>query len=427
MNLSTEAKVGSMSVIAFLLLAYMIVHLGNFTFGDKGYQVQAVFSQVNGVKKGDVLRYAGVDVGHVTDIKVLPNGEGVAVTFTVNPGVQIPVGSTFRIGSDGLVGEKHINISPPSQSKGFLAPHDIVRGEDIQGFDELMVSSDKALAEIRELVKSLNDILGDEKVKAAMKDSILNAKELTNNLNIMSAAMARMAQNNEGNVNSMMSNMSAMSSTLRDVTDRLDRMMAGVDNDGQTVRDLRETIENIKNTSSRIEKMAAALDGVVTDPETAKNLKETLKNARSVSAKANQMLSKVDSISTKAGFEMMYDNKTGQYRSNADLRINTSPTDFAVIGVTGIGDGSKGNFQIGKGSEELAARAGIIDSKLGVGADANLGKQLKFSVDVYDPNDVRVKLRTLYQLAPDTFILGQTDNINKSAERSTYIGVRQTF
>jgi len=425
MNLSTEAKVGSVSVIAFILLAYMIIHLGNFSFGDKGYQVQAVFGQVNGLKKGNALRYAGVDVGYVKEIEVLP--EGAKVTFMVNPGVKIPEGSTFRIASDGLVGEKHINISPPSQSKGFLAPDDIVKGEDLVALDHVIASSDKVLAEVHELVKSLNEILGDDKVKAAMKESILNAKELTHNLNVMSAALARMAQNNEGNVNAMMGNLSAMSATLRDVAGRVDMMLTGVDNDGQTVRDLRETIQNIKNASTRIEKMAVALEGVVTDPETAKNIKETLRNARSVSEKANKMLTKVESISTKAGVEVLYDNKTGKYLSNADLRINTSPQDFAIIGVTGIGDGSKGNFQIGKGNEGFAGRAGVIDGEVGIGADAKLGKQLKLSLDVSDPNDVRVKLRTQYQLAPDTFIVGQTNNINKSSEKATYIGVRQNF
>ncbi|WP_378950982.1 MlaD family protein [Pelosinus sp. sgz500959] len=425
MKLSTEAKVGSMSVIAFLLLAYMIVHLGNFTFGDKGYQVQAVFGQVNGLKQGNILRYAGVDVGQVKSVEVLP--EGVKVTFVIRPGVKIPEGSIFRIGSDGLVGEKHINISPPNQSNGFLGPNAIVRGEDIVGLDQLIASSDRVLAEVHDLVKSLNEILGDDKVKAAMKETILNAKELTNNLNAMSASLARMAQNNEGDVHTMINNLSIMSGSLRDVAGRVDVMMAGVDNDGQTVRDLRETIQNIRSTSQRIEKMAAALDGVVTDPETVTNIKETLRNARSVSEKANKMLTKVDSISVKGGFEVLHDNNTGKYRSNADLRINTSPQDFAVIGVTGIGDGSKGNFQIGKGSEEFAGRVGVIESKVGMGVDTQLGKQLKLSLDVYDPNDVRVKLRTQYQLAPDTFLVGQTDNLNKSSEKNTYIGVRQTF
>lgn len=425
MNLSTEAKVGSVSVIALLLLAYMIVGLGNFTFGDKGYQVQAVFGQVNGLREGNVLRYAGVDVGQVKTVEVLP--EGVVVTFLIRPGVKIPEGSAFRIGSDGLVGEKHINITPPNRTTGFLGDNAVVRGEDIIGLDQLIASSDRVLAEVHELVKSMNEVLSDDKTKVAMKETILNAKELTNNLNTMSAALARMAQNNEGDINTMISNLSIMSGSLRDVAGRVDVMFAGVDNDGQTVRDLRETIQNIKNTSQRVEKMAAALDGVVTDPETATNIKETLRNARSVSEKANKMLTKVNSISVKGGFEVLHDNNTGKYRSNADLRINTSPEDFAILGVTGIGDGSKGNFQIGKGSDQFAGRAGVIESKVGVGIDTQLGKQLKLSLDVYDPNDVRVKLRTQYQVAPDTFLVGQTENLNKSSEKSTYIGVRQSF
>lgn len=425
MNLSTEAKVGSVSIIALLMLAYMIIHLGSFSLGDEGYQVQAVFGQVNGLKEGNSLRYAGVDIGYVKKIEVFP--EGVKVTFMIKPGVKIPEGSTFRLGSDGLVGEKHINITPPSQSKGFLQPNAIVKAEDAQGFDELIATSDKVLAEIHELVKSLNEVLGDDKVKAAMRDTILNSKEMTHNLNVMSMTLARIAQNNEGDMNAMVKNLSAMSGSLRDVAARVDVMLAGVDNDGKTVQDLRETIENIKNTSVRIEKMAAALDGVVTDPETAKNIKDTLRNARSVSEKANKMLTKVESISTQAGVEVLYDHKTGKYRSSADVKINTSSQDFAVIGVTGIGDGSKGNFQIGKGNEQFAGRAGVIENEIGMGVDTKLGKKLKLSVDVYDPNDVRVKLRTQYQLAPDTFIVGQTDNVNKQADKTTYIGVRQTF
>lgn len=425
MNLSTEAKVGSVSVVALILLAYMIISLGNFSFGDKGYQIQAVFSQVSGLKQGNALRYAGVDVGLIKEIAVLP--EGVTVTFLVNPGVKIPVGSIFRIGSDGIMGEKHINISPPLKSTGFLMPNDIVRGEDVQGFDQLLASSDRVLEEVHQLVKSLNEILGDDKVKGAMKATILNAKELTHNLNIMSAALARMAENNEGNINTMLGNLSSMATTLQNVAGRVDQMMDSVDNNGQTAQDLRETIQNIKNTSARIERMAGAFEGVVTDPETAKNIKEILRNARSASEKADKMLSKVGSIHAQGGVEMLYNNTTGKYSNNIDLRIQTAPRDFAIVGVNSIGDGSKGNLQIGKGSEEFAGRVGLIDSKVGMGVDAKLAKNLNFSIDAYDPNDFRVKLRTQYKIAPDTFIVGQTDSVNRSSEKSTYIGLRRTF
>jgi len=425
MNLSTEAKVGSVSVIALILLAYMIVSLGNFNFGDKGYQVEAVFSQVNGLKQGNSLRYAGVEIGVIKDIAVVP--DGVMVTCLVHPGVQIPTGSIFRIGSDGIVGDKYINISPPAESTGFLSPNDRVRGEEVQGFDQLMASSDQTLAEARQLLKSLNEILGDDKVKEAMKDSILNAKELTNNLNRMSATLARMAENNEANINEIIGNLNHMTAALQNVTGRVDRMLASVDNNGQTAQDLRETIENIKNTSARIEKMAAALDGVVTDPETAKNVKGILSNARSASEKADKMLEKFGDMKVQGSVDMLHDNTTGKYSNDVNFRINTTPQDFAVIGVDGIGDSSKTNLQVGKGSDQFAGRVGVIDSKVGMGIDTKLGKDLKLSIDAYDPNDFRIKLRTQYDITPDTFIIGQTDSINRAAEKNIYIGVGHNF
>jgi phospholipid/cholesterol/gamma-HCH transport system substrate-binding protein len=424
MNISTEAKVGSVSLIACVLLAYIIIHLGSFTFGDKGYPVEAVFNQVNGLKEGNVVRYAGVDVGRIKGVEVLP--EGVKITMMMNPGVKIPEGSKFMIGADGLMGEKYINISPASQSSGFLAPHAVVRGEELQGLDELIASSDKVLAEIHDLVKSLNEIMGDEKTKDAMKNTILNAQEITNNLAMITGNLARMTGEN-GDLTATVNNLSAMSQSLRNAAARADSMMMEVDNGGQTARDLQETLRNINTTSQRVEKMALSLEGVVTDPEMAQNIKETIRNARAASEKANKVLTRASSINAKMGFETLYNNDTGKYNSNADVRINTSPQDFAVIGVDGIGEGSKGNFQIGKGDEKFAGRAGVIDSKMGVGVDTQIGKQMKLSVDVYDPNDVRVKLRTQYQIAPDTFIVGQTDGINKQEDRSTSFGIRKDF
>lgn len=424
MNISTEAKVGSVSLLGCILLVYMIIHLGNVSFGDQGYPVQAVFRQVNGLKEGNVVRYAGVDVGRVKAVSVLP--QGIQVTMLLDTGVKIPEGSKFLIGADGLMGEKYINIIPAAGSTGYLEANAKVRGEEIQGLDELIASSDRVLAEVHDLVQSLNEIIGDEQVKAAMKHTILNAREITDNLTVMTGNLARMTQEN-GDIQVTVQNLSAMSRSLREAAVRADAMLQAVDNDGQTARDLRETLQNIKSASARVEKMAAALEGVAADPETARNLKETLRNARYASEKANKMLDKVSAIDTKAGFETLYNGDTGQYRSNADIRINTSPRDFAVIGVSSIGEGSKGNFQIGKGNADFAGRAGVIDGKVGMGVDTKLGKQMSLSLDVYDPQDVRVKLRSQYQVAPDTFLVGQSDGVNKQEERSTYWGIRRTF
>lgn len=425
MNLSTEAKVGAVSLIGLLLLGYMIVYLGGVSFGEKGYPVTAVFSEVGGLKEGNVVRYAGVDVGRVDAVRT--GDKGVEVRLLINPGIKIPEGSRFTIGTDGLLGEKFINIVPPRQSSRYLPPNATVAGEDPRGLDQLVTSADRALADVQRLIQSLNEVFGDEKVKASLINTALNARDITDRLNEFSAALARIAQNNERDVNAMVGNLRVMSENLRDVAGRVDKMVATVDNNGQTAKDLREIIANLKTTSVRVEKIAASVEGIVADPETAKNIKDTLRNTRSVSEKANKMLTKIEAVSVDTGFEILYNGHTGKYASNADIRINTSPTDFAVIGASKIGDNQKNNFQIGKGDARFSGRAGVIEGKAGVGADTMLSDRLRLSVDVYDPNDVRVKLRTQYEIAPHTFIVGQTDSINKQAGHNTYIGLRRTF
>lgn len=424
--LSTEAKVGSVTIVGLLLLAYMIMHLSAFSFGEKGYPVTANFNHVNGLKEGNAVRYAGVDVGRVHKMEIVP--QGIKVILMINPGTKIPEGSRFIIGTDGLLGEKYIDIVPPAaKTTTYLHKGAIVQGEDPQGLDHLIASADKVMAELNKLILSWNDVMGDPAVRQAIKDTAFNAKAITDNLNQFSLVLARMAENNEADINTVVTNLKLMSGSLRDVAARVDSLVTNVDNNGKTAADLKDTIQNLKTTSVRIEKMAASLEGVVTDPSTAQNIKETLNNAREVTEKANKMLTKVGSISAAPSFEMLYNPDNSKYRTNADVRINTSPEDFAVIGVTDIGNDSKFNFQIGKGSETFAGRAGVIDGKAGIGLDTGVRDGMRFSVDVYDPNAVKVKLRTQVPLSKDNYLIGQTDSINKDAEKNTYIGIRRSF
>lgn len=425
MKWTTEAKVGTVTLLGFALLAYMIIHLGGFSWNEKGYPLQALFTQVSGLKEGNAVRYAGVDIGLVKSVDV--QSDGVMVTMNIQPGIKVPVGAKFTIGADGLLGEKFINIVPPPKVLGYLTPGSVVMGQEHQGIEQVMTSADKVLKDAHELIRSLNDIFGDEKFKQALKDTAFNARDLTANLNAMSASLARMAETNEGDINAMVRNLRAMSESLNGVAGRVDRMVADIDNNGQTALELRETIHNLQRTSVRVEKMAESLEGIVTDPETAKNIKETLRNARQASEKANKLLTKVENIKVQPGVEVMYNQGSGKYSADLDVKVNTTATDFAVLGASNIGQGTKGNFQIGKENERMAARAGIIDSQLGVGVDAKLGS-MKLSVEAYDPNDVRVKLRAQYRIGENTYLVGERDAANKSADkRADFIGVRQNF
>jgi phospholipid/cholesterol/gamma-HCH transport system substrate-binding protein len=220
-----------------------------------------------------------------------------------------------------------------------------------------------------------------------------------------------------------------MSENLKTTSGRIDKLVADVDNDGRTATELKETLTNVKNASARVERMAAALEGVATDPETTRSIRETLKNAREASEKANKMLTKIEQVKAEGSIEILYGDNHGkrQYQTNANLRIRTSPQDFALIGVRDIGEDDKFNLQLGRDSDSWSTRYGVIDSRPGVGVDKRFGEKLALSVDVFDPNDAKLRLGGQYQLSQNFYLIGQADNLNRHDERSSYFGIKRAF
>lgn len=419
MKLNAETKVGAVTLLGIALLVGIAVFYGAIRLGQTGYPLHVDFERVDGLKIGGQVRYAGVDVGRVLKLEVTEQGKARA-SLRIFAGNSIPVGSTFGIGSDGLLGEKFVNIAPPDKRETFLEPNEVVSGAPSQGMETLLSTADRLFNRLDKLAITLEGVFGDPNVQGSMKDTARNIDALT-------TALSRMAITNEQNINAIASNLAVMSARLRDVAGRVDKMASSVDNDGKFAQDISETLANLRSASARIEKMASALEPVATDPETANNLKTTLKNAREVSEKTNRLINKVEKIKTEAGIDLMYSGGAEKYRTNVDATIHTDERNFVHMGLSDIGESNRVNFQLGQQGQTFGGRVGVIEGKAGVGLDLKMGKNVKFSADAYDPNDFRLKLRSEFRIASDTYIVGESININKDAQRSSYVGVRRTF
>ena len=419
MKINAETKVGAAALAGLALLLVVAVFYGAIRFGEAGYALHVDFDRVDGLKVGGQVRYAGVDVGRVAKIGVTEAGKARA-TLRIWTGNSIPEGSAFGIGSDGFLGEKFINIVPPDERKTFLKPDTVVNGAPPQGLETFISTADRLFVRMDRLVMSLEEVFGDPKVKGSLKDTARNIDQLT-------AALARMVVSNEENIQTIARNLAIMSGSLRDVAARVDKMATAVDNNGNFGKDITETLANLKSASARLEKMAAALEPVATDPETARNIKTTLRNAREVSEKANRLLNKVEKIKTQAGVEVMYSGGADHYRTNLDFQVHMDSRRYAKIGLSDVGDSNRVNFQLGQQGPIFGGRIGVVESKAGAGLDLRLGKDFKISADAYDPNDLRIKLRSELRLAPDTYLVGESLSINKDAQHSSYVGIRRNF
>ncbi len=426
--MSNEAKVGIFSSIGICLLIAIILYLSGFNFGrNNDYTFDIVFNQVTGLKPGANVSYAGISAGKVTSIESYK--DKAKVTVKVKGDMQIAKDSIFTISSDGLMGEKFINIMPPQHPEGeYLAGGESVIGVDERGLDYLLAQAGNTMEDVQELIKSMNAILGNKDVQQSLSQTAINLKDLTENMNQMIGVMANLAVNNQQEIDRAIKNVALMTDSMADAAAQIDIMIDNFSGDGQTAANLKLAVENLSLSSQRIENMLAAWEPMLTNPETVENVHNLISRASDISTKADNMMNKVSSIEVKTGVDALYSGGESEWMVNADMRVYTDPNSFLLIGADDIGgDDSGTNLQIGTGNGTFTGRGGLIDDKVGLGVDVKAGDKTQFSVDAYDPNDLRVKLRGQYELSDGTYIIGQVKDINDSDERAAYLGLRQEF
>ena len=162
-----EMKVGVFVFIGLILLAIFILSIGGFKTWTSGYHIHFIFNFVNGVKLGAPVRFAGVDVGVVKDIKfILPAEEPVTkvdIDCWVKREVLIPVDSTVWVNTLGLLGEKYVEVMPGEDYSNVLSDNQQLIGEDpvpMQEVTELARNIGNNIDVIIEKIKNKEGTLG---------------------------------------------------------------------------------------------------------------------------------------------------------------------------------------------------------------------------------------------------------------------------
>ncbi|MEZ4598190.1 MAG: outer membrane lipid asymmetry maintenance protein MlaD [Syntrophotaleaceae bacterium] len=112
-RLNIELAVGVFLVAGFVCFAYLSIKLGDIRlFGDPTYQVSARFHSVSGLKQGDVVEMAGVQVGKVKGITLDPQDYEAVVQLELQGDVRLQEDAIASIRTAGIIGSKFIDITP---------------------------------------------------------------------------------------------------------------------------------------------------------------------------------------------------------------------------------------------------------------------------------------------------------------------------
>lgn len=217
MNISTaqKTKTGLFVVFAFLLLGVLIFLIGkqNNLFGST-YLVHADFKNIAGTQEGNYVRYAGINIGTVESIGIR-NDTTVRLTLKLEKEMQkhIKSDAVASIGSDGLMGDKLIIITPGDSSQEIVKEGGVLNSNNPMDVDRIMGNlsriSDNAesmtgglaniVAKINNGEGTIGRLIADDKLADNMESTLAQAKATA-------AGIKKTAANVDEGVNAAKSN-----------------------------------------------------------------------------------------------------------------------------------------------------------------------------------------------------------------------------
>lgn len=185
-------KLGMFVILGLALFMITIYFIGNnknlFT---STFELKSQFKNVSGLKEGNNVRFSGINVGTVKEIEFLSDS-AVMVKIIVKEEVQqyIKTDAIASIGSDGLMGDKVLTISPGTSSNKTVSDNSTIRSVKAVELEDLMKGLRKSVdnAEIITLQLSefstkinkgkgaLNKVLTDEEFAKSIDKMVLNLK-----------------------------------------------------------------------------------------------------------------------------------------------------------------------------------------------------------------------------------------------------------
>ena len=111
-NSRIEIMVGIFLVIGLLAFGWLALRLGEVSLLTQGstYTLDAAFNNVSGLKTGSEIQLSGVTIGTVRTIS-LDKDNMALVSMQLDDKVQLPLDTMASIKTQGIIGDKYIQIT----------------------------------------------------------------------------------------------------------------------------------------------------------------------------------------------------------------------------------------------------------------------------------------------------------------------------
>jgi phospholipid/cholesterol/gamma-HCH transport system substrate-binding protein len=325
-------KLGMFVIIGILLFIITIYFIGkNRNLFGSTFNLKSEFKNVSGLKVGSNVRLSGINVGTVNKIEFISDSL-VLVKLLIKENVQqyIKTDATASIGSDGLVGDKVLIISPGTNSNSVVKDNDIIISNRTIELEDIMNSVKKSADNAEVITQQLADFSFKMNDKTGILSKVMTNKEFANsiertiiNLEISTREIAKFTpkmNNPEGTISKLF--------TDKNFASRIDNTMINLQKSSNDLNAFTSKMNNQDNIFTKL----------MTDKTFATSLEITLKNLETSSTEFAKFTSKINNENNV--LSKLIDNK----RLGKSIDSTITKLEDGAKGLNELEEAAKNNF-----------------------------------------------------------------------------------
>lgn len=236
------------------------------------YQI-AFAGSVTGLQEGSQVRYRGVPVGRVTDIRIDPERvEWVLVTVEIDRGTPIRQDTVASLEMQGITGIAFVQLRGGTQASPPLLAAEGQKFPQIESrrstLERLFDSTPELLVRSLTLVEQATLLLNDQNLQALTK-SLQNVETVTASLARHSDDVDSLLAQAGGAAESLAgvsNDVGGLARDLRDLTAKVDGQLDGIGEEvSATLRDTRQAASTLGRAASELEQLAQEMHQPLSD------------------------------------------------------------------------------------------------------------------------------------------------------------------
>lgn len=435
-----EFKVGLLVVLLSAVIGGLTLKVkdGPGLF-DSTKAYEFMLDDANGLIPKSAVKMAGIRVGNIDSIELVDGKAHIKITVDGEK-VKLTKSSQVEIRTDGILGDKHIQLNQGDYTDAELPPGSAIT--NVQSIGSL----DKVVEQVTGVADSLSSLAAT--LQNAVEGSGDNSSvvgRIVKNLETVTADLADVTSGNKSKINDIVDRVAAVTQTLDElINDESQKGFKTAWNDAvSSLSRIDSSLKNIEEATYKINNGQGTIGRLINEDETLEKVHLAVDNVNEFLGSAGKLETSFDfhseflagpsltksyiGIKIQPGLDRFYeiaiiDDPRG-VSSATNTKTTTGGSTVETDELKTFKNEIKLSVLFAKNFYNFTIKAGLMENTGGAGLYYNmLDNRLNLAVELFGFDDLNVKSYVKYEFYKGFYVMGGGDNLVNSDMVSSFVG-----